>query len=399
MSILKLFFPAALASLLIGCLASTPVVEVEYGQKQPDSNWSSESAMRFTWQENQLQTDSVQVRSILDYYQKNRQSATFQGAKDRLIHYDVFPAPQPKAALVIVPGNAEASIHYAETVYDLMQSHLGYSIYLINLRGQGFSQRLLGKATHLAQILHDPEAIKTYQKAHIDDFQYYIDDLHTFIETVVQPQSTPLILLGHSLGGLVVTRYLEQYPEQVKAAILSSPLYAMAGLLLKLSSGTLTKTVVNNRINAGEADAYMFGQVPYDPTMPYLVEGQVNPLTTSENRFHLKQFITQENPAIALGGKTWGWTHQVLNGIEKTAGEADRIRAPLLILQAGDDQIALASGNQTICTTVNQNVAQGRPAQCTLVNFANAQHDLLLEKDVIRSAVLDEIMAFLKRYD
>lgn len=63
------------------------------------------------------------------------------------------------------------------------------------------------------------------QRAHVQSFDEYIDDLEPL---VAQQRSLdlPLILMGHSLGGLVATTYLVSDRPQPDLAVLSSPALA-----------------------------------------------------------------------------------------------------------------------------------------------------------------------------
>ncbi len=64
-------------------------------------------------------------------------------------------------------------------------------------------------------------------------FQNFLEDLKLFIEIVVKKQNKPIILLGHSMGGLIVTNYLLKYSQGLSGAILSSPLMGFCSKIPK----------------------------------------------------------------------------------------------------------------------------------------------------------------------
>jgi lysophospholipase len=219
--------------------------------------------------------------------------------------------------------------------------------------------------------------------------------LKKFIDTVVKPETHPKVFaLGHSLGGLILTRYMEQYPNQLKKVVLSSPMYKYSGTVTDMASQKAAATFVKT----GKGLDYIMGQEgSYNPTIPFIEQGKINSLTTSRNRFDLRKFIVQEHPATALGGKTWGWMNETLKNTDLVKKYATKIRDSVLILQAADDQLIDLSGHQEVCTMINQNVEPTQTPLCKIIRFPNAQHELLMEKDEVRNRVLDEIVTYFSK--
>ncbi|MEI6128088.1 MAG: alpha/beta fold hydrolase, partial [Pseudomonadota bacterium] len=211
---------------------------------------------------------------------------TFQGAGGTEIAYARVEAPDEKGAIVILHGMAESMIKYAEVMYDLKD--LGYSFYLMDHRGMGFSGRLLD----------DPD------KIYVKKFDDYVQDVKTFVETVVNEKPHKrLILISHSMGGCVAARYLEQYPQDFTAAVLSSP-------MLKINTHEYPQiaaymlAVLNT--SQGLGSAYVPGDGTYVPDT--FVEDTV---THSYERWALwEEGIKNEYPEVRLGGVTYSWVKQ-----------------------------------------------------------------------------------------
>jgi alpha-beta hydrolase superfamily lysophospholipase len=55
----------------------------------------------------------------------------------------------------------------------------------------------------------------------ITDFEQVVADLALVIDQ--QPAGLPMVLIGHAIGGMVVVRYTQRYPDRVAALVLSAP--------------------------------------------------------------------------------------------------------------------------------------------------------------------------------
>ncbi len=128
--------------------------------------------------------------------------AGHRGATLRGYH---FPS-RGDVALTIVHGYAEHAGRYLGFAAWLAER--GVDVVAFDLRGHGKSPG---------------------RRGHIPRFSDYLGDLKALIYVALRELSPKgLHLLGHSLGGLIVARYLEKNPDGVASAILSSPFFGLA---------------------------------------------------------------------------------------------------------------------------------------------------------------------------
>lgn len=69
---------------------------------------------------------------------------------------------------------------------------------------------------------HVGHGLSEGERALVPDVEEVVDDLDAARDAVV-PAGLPVVLLGHSMGGIVATRYLQRSPEGVVAAVLTGP--------------------------------------------------------------------------------------------------------------------------------------------------------------------------------
>lgn len=150
-----------------------------------------------------------------------------------------------------------------------------------------------------------------------------LDDLDDVIEgtRVRMHARTPLILLGHSMGGLVAARYVSLRRRPVEGLVLSSPaLDAGLNPLQKLLVAVLPRIAPDLRVGNGLDPHYL----SHDPQVVRAY--QADPLVHDRISARLARFIASAGaPAIA---------------------QAPRWNVPTLLMYAGADRMVSPAGSR-----------------------------------------------------
>ncbi|WDE04986.1 alpha/beta fold hydrolase [Thalassomonas viridans] len=309
---------------------------------------------------------------ILPFWQQGK-FGDFSGVDNIRINYAVFeqnknPAQVQEKKLILVPGRSEGYLKYQELSYDLFQA--GYSVYIIDHRGQGISQRLL------------PQPHKGYVKS----FDHYSQDLHQFIDTIVKAdRRSKNYLLAHSMGAAISARYLQQYDNPVTAAVFSSPMIA-------INSGIIPDWLAAVLIKAGNALNLRLGNSPWY----FLGQGdarqkafQGNPLMHSQVRYQKFTELYQNTEEIQLGGVTFHWLAEAIKTRKAIFSQLHKLKTPVTVLQAGADIIVDNRAQDEFCSRLHRLF----PASCPggeAIKIHQARHELFFEKDEFRNRALSQ---------
>ncbi len=282
------------------------------------------------------------------------------------IHYMRFPRPGADTAIVISSGRTECMVKYKELIYDLNRN--GYSVYIHDHRGQGFSSRLLS----------DPMI------GHVEAFGDYVADLKTFFDDQVKPAGHKRhVLLSHSMGGCIASLYLEEHQRDFDRAVLCSPMHEP-----KLPVAEASLFAVSAMDTVGLGDGYIPGGHPYDHVRDF--DPATNEFTHSAVRWGITWDEYNANPATELGSPSVHWVRVAYAAGRQAQDRAGRIVVPVLLLQAGNDGVVLDSAQNRFSARLNGM----HPDSCTLVKIDGARHELFVEADEYRNMALDRILAF-----
>lgn len=178
-----------------------------------------------------------------------------------------------------------------------------------------------------------------------------LDDLADIVDSTRarMDKSTPLILLGHSMGGLVVGRFVSQGMRPVDALIMSSPaLNPGLSAFQKMLVAVLPKFFPDLRVGNGLKPKYL----SHDPQVveAYLAD----PLVHDRISARLARFIAEAGPATVAHAPQW--------------------KVPTLLMYAGDDRLLNAQGSRDF--------AQAAPkAVVTTECFDAMYHEIFNERD------------------
>lgn len=255
-------------------------------------------------------------------------------------------SPEPKTVIVIAHGLGEHCDRYGNLL-DYMDGR-GVSFYALDHRGHGRSD---GK------------------RGHVDKFDEYTRDLELLLGFAREENpGRPLVLLGHSLGGLIAYHYAAHNLNKLDGLILSS-----AGLKSTIPvpawkfrlAGFLNVVAPSLNISSG-LDA---NGLCHDPAViaAYNADPLVHGLVTS--RWFLE--YNRASRVCTLKG--------------------DMVRMPLLIIHGADDPIVDPYGSQLILERANS-------VDKELVIFDGLLHETMNEPLPEREKVLGTILDWLQTH-
>jgi len=314
---------------------------------------------------------------VTDFWQQGLFSS-FDGVNSIDIHYAAFSQKdQNSRALLIVPGRSESYLKYQELAFDFYNQ--GYHVFIIDHRGQGLSGRLVSNSN----------------KGYVDNFQDYVDDLQSFVENIIMKNSASKpFLLAHSMGGAIATRFMQESPDAIQAAVIASP-------MLGFNSGYLPKTIANLLVDitlfinkkVSKTQWYFLGQGNYNPAL-----FSNNKLSHSTKRYQDFIDLYRDNKKIQLGGVTSHWLAASLVAQKEIFSKINQLRTPLLLLQAGMDSIVCQQAQNDFCQKLHalqpQSCPEGVPA-----TINGAYHEIFFEIDEYRNNALSQTLSWFRKYE
>lgn len=243
------------------------------------------------------------------------------------LYYETYFLPRSRATVVISHGFTESSVKFREFMYYLLKA--GFSCAVIDHRGHGYS----------ARMVDDPQLV------HIDEFERYVREFHGFTEQVVKPKTAgPLYLFGHSMGGCVAARVLEEYPNDFSRAILNAPMLGLVSGNIPPWAGAL---FCRGKILLGKGDQRLFFHKGFEAE-PVFEED----CATSRARFDHYHALRRKEPALQTAAASYRWTKEGISAGNRAIRHAGKIRVPVLLLQAENDTLVSAKAQQKFIAKV-----------------------------------------------
>jgi alpha-beta hydrolase superfamily lysophospholipase len=267
--------------------------------------------------------------------------SALQGEAGQLAVYDwALPVSQPLGTVLLVHGLGEHAGRYGEVAAHLHQ--WGFAVRAYDHQGHGQSEGARGDMLRAGSLQADLCRV-------IDDTRQH-----------PSLQGTPLILLGHSLGGLVVARTLAEGLRSVDAAVLSSPaLGAFPNFFQKILLAVLPRIAPHMRVDNG-LKAEFVSRDP-DVVKAYQADAMVH-------------------RRISTGLAAW-----ILENGQKTLDDAAKWQVPTLLLYAGKDRLVNAQASADFARSAPKDVVH---AEC----FEAMYHEVF--NDLYRA----QVFASLKRW-
>jgi lysophospholipase len=201
---------------------------------------------------------------------------------------------EAKAVIVMVHGAMEHHRRYGWLIEKWRLS--GFHVIMGDLPGQGMTTRS--------------------RRGHIDSFDEYLDEVRDWIQAAYQ-FDLPVFLLGHSMGGLISIRLLQEEKMNLAGVILSSPclgLIKKPSKLIDILSIGLNMIIPSLRMDSG--------------------------LTVEMATSNQDVRDADANDTLYVKKVSVRWYRELINAIKLGFEKLDKIQdVPLLVMQGGDDLI------------------------------------------------------------
>ncbi|WP_055533297.1 alpha/beta hydrolase [Streptomyces graminilatus] len=214
--------------------------------------------------------------------------------------------------------------------------------------------------THGATVLgpdHQGHGRSAGERALIVDFEDVVTDLHTVAaQARAAHPDVPVVLVGHSTGGLIAARFAQRYGSELAALVLSAPVLGSWGLPRRLL----------------ELD-----EIPDQP---------INPAALSRDPAVGAAYAA--DPLVWHGPMKRPTLEAFVRTMEAVTKSGDVGSLPLLWLHGDDDRLVPLAGSR-------DGVEELRGTDWTERIFPGARHDVFLETD--RAAAFAELTSFVDR--
>jgi len=246
---------------------------------------------------------------------------TFRTRDGLELHREDWPSDMARGTIVIVHGLGEHSGRYAHVATSL--NTRGWGVVGYDHRGHGRSPGAHGRL------------------AAGDDL---LADLASVVDIVRAEAGGPLVLLGHSLGGLVVARFVAggletprpPWQRDVDALVLSSP-----ALDVGMNAGQRALLAVLGRLapNLAVGNGLRPEWISRDPSV--VAAYRNDPLVHDRIAPRLARFIVDAGATVRALASRW--------------------RVPTLLLYAGSDRCVVPTGSEAFASVAPRGVVTVRP--------------------------------------
>ena len=274
-----------------------------------------------------------------------RTEGNFHGKNDFELFFQTWKSDKSRATLVVTHGLGEHSECYTRLADGMLPGD--WDIYAWDLRGHGRSE---GKRGTIAA------------------FTDYCEDLKCFVEFVKKStDGRPMVLLGHSMGGLITANTVIRYGEMgAKAVALSSPLFGISVKVPELKEKA-AKMLASFLPNLTLHNELSFDDLTHDRKVveEYEKDG------LRHDRISSLLFV------------------EMVGAMDYALANAQRVKAPFLLQQAGDDRIVSRKASEQFFEKVGS-------AQKEIKIYEDYYHEIFNETG--RDAVFSDLKKWLAPY-
>jgi alpha-beta hydrolase superfamily lysophospholipase len=202
-------------------------------------------------------------------------------------------------------------------------------------------------------------------RVYVERFEDYTDTLKTYFDMVRdwQPEK-PIILVGHSMGGLIGSSYLLDHQAELSGAVISGP-------LLKTSDNVSPAMVFIGKVLSTLMPRFGLVDLEADGVCrdPAVVQAYVS------------------DPLVHTGKTTARLGAELLKAMKRVLAEAAKITLPILILQGSADKIVDPDGARMLYAAVSS-------SDKTFHVYDGCYHEVFNEPE--RDQVLDDVEKWLE---
>ncbi len=268
--------------------------------------------------------------------------ATFKGAGEAEIHFQQWsPERAPRALIVLVHGAAEHSGRYRRFAEHFVNA--GYATAALDHIGHGRSEG---------------------QRGYVGNFAEYVETLDRFVQLLKQEfPDTPMILLGHSMGGLIASCYLLQNQDDFVGCVLSGP-----AIKTDLEPPIWQRLLIQ-----------FFSMVA-----PRLGVLQLDANGVSRDPLEVREYL--DDPLVYGGKLTARKVAQLFAAMQWIQEQAADIRLPMLLMHGEADSLTSPAGSKFLYEQISSE-------DKTLKLYPGLYHEIFNEPE--RAQVFADLQAWL----
>jgi acylglycerol lipase len=240
-----------------------------------------------------------------------------------------LPTRPPRAVIALAHGINDYSGRYLHVINALVECD--FAVYVIDHRGHGRSEG---------------------PRSQIGRFDDYVDDFGLLTaQAVSEQEGKPLYVLGHSMGGLIATRYALRHQAEMAGLILSAP-----AIVIDENTSPIMRNI-------------LLGLARIGPNWALLPERKGLLSRDPEVERRKKNDPLAGNVKISLGT-----AKALLIASEVTRTQTSQLSLPLLVMHGGDDTLTFPSGSRML---VEQAVSEDK----TLKIWPGLRHEIFNEPE------------------